>query len=170
MNAPAGRTDETTGTATEPGARPAMHRMADQPVAVRACSMAAALEIVGERWSLLALRELTYGVHTFSRIAGYTGASRDILTDRLRKLEDAGIIERRRYSAHPPRYEYHLTRAGRELYPAMLALQSWGDRWAVARPAVVLEHSCGHHVEPELRCRHCDEPVTHASLTPRQPR
>jgi DNA-binding HxlR family transcriptional regulator len=168
MNARAGRTEEPNGTGR--GARPAMHVMADLPVGVRPCSIAAALELVGERWSLLALREMAYGVHTFSRIAGYTGASRDILADRLRKLEDAGIIERRQYSAHPPRFEYHLAQAGRELYPAMLALQSWGDRWAVAKPSVAFEHSCGHHVEPELRCRHCGEPVTHDTLTPRQHR
>src|SRR6185312_7853308 len=77
--------------------------MAEMRPAVRPCSMAAALEVVGERWSLVALREIGYGVHTFARIAAYTGASRDILADRLRKLEADGIIERRLYSEHPPR-------------------------------------------------------------------
>lgn len=85
--------------------------MADQPLGVRPCSVAAALDILGERWSLLAIREIGYGVHRFARIAAYTGASRDMLADRLRKLESAGIIERRRYSEHPPRFEYHLTEA-----------------------------------------------------------
>jgi DNA-binding HxlR family transcriptional regulator len=71
-------------------------RMADLPLGVRPCSLAAALEVLGgEWWSLLALREIGYGVHRFARIAGYTGASRDILADRLRKLEAAGVIERR---------------------------------------------------------------------------
>jgi DNA-binding HxlR family transcriptional regulator len=140
--------------------------MADQPVGVRSCSTAAALEILGERWTLLALREMAYGVHQFSRIAGYTGASRDILADRLRKLEDAGIIERRQYSEHPPRYEYHLAQAGRELFPVMLALREWGDKWAVAAPPLDFRHSCGHPAVTELRCRHCDEPVTRESLTP----
>src|ERR1700744_6449206 len=72
--------------------------MAEQPATVRPCSVAAALEILGERWSLLAVREIGYGVHTFARIAAYTGASRDILADRLRKLASAGIVERRPYS------------------------------------------------------------------------
>src|SRR6201996_3159625 len=91
--------------------------MAEQPLAVRPCSVAAALDILGERWSLLAVREIGYGVHTFAKIAGYTGASRDILADRLRQPESAGIIERRPYSEHPPRDEYHLTQAGREPFP-----------------------------------------------------
>jgi DNA-binding HxlR family transcriptional regulator len=139
--------------------------MADQPVAVRPCSMAAALEILGERWSLLAIREIGYGVHHFARIAGYTGASRDILADRLRKLEAAGIIERRQYSEHPPRHEYHLTQAGEELAPVMLSLYQWGDKWAVDAPAITRRHDCGHQLEVDLTCRHCGAPVTRDSIT-----
>ena len=138
--------------------------MADQPPGARPCSVAAALDIIGERWSLLAVREIGYGVHRFSQIAAYTGASRDMLADRLRKLEHAGIVERRPYSNHPPRYEYHLTEAGRELFPVMLALRQWGDKWAVDSPAVALRHSCGHRLEVERTCRHCGEPVTRESL------
>ena len=140
-------------------------KMAAMDPAVRPCSMAAALELVGERWSLLALREIGYGVHTFARIAAFTGASRDILADRLRKLEAAGIIERRPYSEHPPRYEYHFTQAGRELFPVTISLATWGEKWAVDSPAVVFRHACGHQVALEMRCGHCGEPVTRASLT-----
>lgn len=150
-------------------ARPDAMVMAAQPLAVRPCSIASALEVVGERWALVALREMAYGVHTFARIAGYTGASRDILADRLRKLEAAGLIERRQYSEHPPRYEYHLAQAGRELFPVMLALREWGDKWAVDAPAVAFEHTCGHSVELDLRCGHCARPVTRESLTPVRP-
>jgi DNA-binding HxlR family transcriptional regulator len=139
--------------------------MADQPVAVRPCSMAAALEILGERWSLLAIREIGYGVHRFARIAGYTGASRDILADRLRKLEAAGITERRQYSNHPPRYEYHLTKAGEELAPVLLSLYQWGDKWAVDAPAITRRHDCGHQLETDIVCRHCRAPVTRDSIT-----
>jgi DNA-binding HxlR family transcriptional regulator len=135
-------------------------RLADLPLGVRPCSMAAALDVLGERWSLLALREIGYGVHRFARIAGYTGASRDLLADRLRKLEAAGVIERRQYSEHPPRYEYHLTEAGRELFPVMLALTQWGDKWAVDTPALTRRHSCGQPVEVDLVCHHCHRPVT----------
>src|SRR5262245_66336309 len=96
---------------TDPGAR-GLSVLADYPRQPRPCSMAAALGILGERWSLLAIREMGYGVHRFDQIAKFTGASRDILADRLRRLEADGVVKRRQYSAHPARFEYHLTRAG----------------------------------------------------------
>ena len=76
--------------------------MAEQPPRVRPCSIAAALGIVGERWSLQAIREMGYGVHRFAQIAAYTGASRDMLADRLRKLENAGLVERRQLAGRSP--------------------------------------------------------------------
>src|ERR1700742_3082979 len=121
--------------------------MAGQPLGARPCSVAAALEILGERWSLLAVREMAYGVHRFARIAAYTGASRDILAERLRKLEAAGVVERRQYSEHPPRFEYYLTAAGEELYPILRTLAEWGDRWAVEQPSVAFRHECGYQLE-----------------------
>ena len=132
---------------------------------VRPCSLAAALGVVGEKWSLLALREMAYGVHSFARIVGYTGAPRDVLTDRLRKLEAAGVVERRLYNEHPPRYEYHLTQAGQELFPVMISLLTWGAKWAQDTPTVLFRHDCGQQVELDLRCAHCGEPVTRESLT-----
>jgi DNA-binding HxlR family transcriptional regulator len=143
--------------------------LADQPLRVRPCSVAAALDIVGERWALLVIREIGYGVHRFARIAGYTGASRDMLADRLRKLESAGIVERRQYSEHPPRFEYHLTEAGRELFPVLLALREWGDKWAVDQPAIQVRHDCGHLVKSVLTCQHCGAPVTRDTVTPERP-
>lgn len=141
--------------------------MVRQPVRVRPCSLAASLDVLGERWSLLAIREMGYGVHRFAKIAGYTGASRDILADRLRKLEAAGVVERRQYSEHPPRYEYHLTEAGRELHPVLLLLFRWGDKWAVEEPAVILSHDCGHDLEIDQVCRHCGQPVRPGSVDAR---
>jgi DNA-binding HxlR family transcriptional regulator len=140
--------------------------MADQQLGVRPCSAAAALEIVGERWSLLAIREMSYGVHTFAKIAGFTGASRDILADRLRKLEDAGIIERRQYCEHPLRFEYHLAQAGWDLLPVLIALTQWGDKWAVDNPALRIQHSCGHTLISDLVCSHCSQVVNHSDMTP----
>jgi DNA-binding HxlR family transcriptional regulator len=152
-------------TDTEP--RPGI-RLAELPLEVRPCSLAAALDVLGERWSLLALREIGYGVHRFARIAGYTGASRDILADRLRKLEAAGVIERHPYSEHPPRHEYHLTQAGRELFPVMQALSQWGDKWAVDTPFLARRHSCGRPLQIDVVCHHCGRPITpdtiHAEL------
>ncbi len=143
--------------------------LTEQPLGARPCSIASALEILGERWALLAVRELDSGVHTFARIAAYTGASRDMLADRLRKLEAAGIIERRLYSAHPPRYEYHLTQAGRELFPVLLALREWGDRWAVTAPSLEYRHDCGHRLAVDRTCAHCGGPVTADRVYPARP-
>ena len=81
----------------------------------RPCSVAAALNLIGEKWSLLAVREIGFGNKRFDQIARNTGAPRDRLAARLRALESAGVIERRRYSEHPPRYDYELTEAGHEL-------------------------------------------------------
>jgi DNA-binding HxlR family transcriptional regulator len=96
--------------------------------APRVCSIADALEVVGERWSLLVLRELSFGVHRFKDIQVNTGAPRETLALRLRKLEEAGVIERRRYCDHPPRDEYVLTAVGRDLEPVLIALREWGER------------------------------------------
>ena len=98
--------------------------------APRACSIADALEVVGERWSLLVLRELGFGVRRFKDIQVNTGAPRETLALRLRKLEETGIIERRRYCDRPPRDEYVLTAAGRDLTPVLIALREWGERHA----------------------------------------
>lgn len=104
--------------------------------APRVCSIADALEVVGERWSLLVLRELGFGVHRFKDIQVNTGAPRETLSLRLRKLEEAGVIERRRYSEHPPRDEYLLTSVGQELAPVLKALREWGERHVTpAHPA-----------------------------------
>jgi DNA-binding HxlR family transcriptional regulator len=134
--------------------------MASQPLEPRPCSVAAALQILGERWSLLAIREMSYGVHRFEQITGFTGASRDILADRLRKLEAAGVVEKRQYSEHPPRFEYHLTEAGEELGPVLMTLSQWGSKWAQGRPTATLSHDCGHRLEVDHVCRHCGEAVT----------
>lgn len=139
-------------------------RMTDQPIAVRACPLAASLDILGERWTLLAIREMTYGVHRFGQIAGYTGASRDILADRLRKLESAGVVERRQYSEHPPRYEYHLTEAGEALQPTLLGLFQWGERWADTSPAVAVRHSCGHDLKIIQTCERCGSQVSRQGI------
>ena len=101
------------------------------PNSPRACPITSSLRILGERGTLLAIREISYGVHRFQQIARFTGVSPDVLADRLRKLEAAGVIERRQYSERPPRYEYHLTHdAGEELRPVLRALAEWGTKWA----------------------------------------
>jgi DNA-binding HxlR family transcriptional regulator len=96
-------------------------------VTPRECSVANALECVGEKWSLLVIREIFLGCRRFNDIAANTGGPRDVLTQRLRRLEELGVIERRAYSERPPRYEYFLTDAGKDLAPVITALKQWGS-------------------------------------------
>lgn len=132
----------------------------------RPCSVAAAMNLVGEKWSLLAVREIAFGNRRFDAIARNTGAPRDRLTARLRALEAGGVIARRQYSEHPPRYEYELTQAGRELRSVLTALRAWGDKWAIdTPPPSVFEHSCGHELDPAVVCRHCGAEVDLDDLT-----
>src|SRR3954463_16820901 len=119
----------------------------------RECSVAGALEVVGEKWSLLVVRELLLGSRRFNDIAANTGAPRDILTARLRRLEELGVVERRAYCDRPPRHEYALTAAGKDLRPVILELKHWGEQHVTHRMlAPVLEHSCGAPFEPQMHC------------------
>jgi DNA-binding HxlR family transcriptional regulator len=132
----------------------------------RECSVAAALDVIGEKWSLLIVRELLLGSRRFNDIAANTGAPRDILTARLRRLEELGVIERRLYSERPARYIYVLTDAGKDLRPVMFTLKQWGDTHVMGRPmAPVYEHSCGNVFEPRIACADCGEPLEPRSLT-----
>jgi DNA-binding HxlR family transcriptional regulator len=127
--------------------------------------VAAALNLIGEKWSLLAIREIAFGNKRFDMIARNTGAPRDRLAARLRALEAGGVITRRQYSEHPARYEYQLTEAGRELRTVLTALRAWGDKWAIdAPPPNAFEHTCGHDLDPAMICRHCGEEVDPGDL------
>ena len=98
----------------------------------RPCPIAASLELVGERWSLLVIRELSLGFHRFTDIVEGTGAPRDRIAARLKALVEAGVVERQQYQSGPDRFEYHLTESGRALVPALDALLRWGRSYAVA--------------------------------------
>lgn len=98
----------------------------------RVCSIADALEVVGDRWSLVVLRELGFGITRFNDIQTNTGAPRETLAARLRKLEERGVVSRNRYSERPPRDEYVLTTAGKELGPVLRELRVWGARNAAS--------------------------------------
>ena len=134
----------------------------------RQCSIAGALDVVGEKWSLLVVRELFLGCRRFSEIAANTGAPRDILTARLRRLEEVGVITRRAYSERPPRYEYVLTDAGKDLRPVIWALKHWGDTHVVGEQLPpVMEHSCGAVFTPRVHCAECGEPADPRAMTRR---
>jgi len=103
------------------------------------CSIARALEIVGERWTLLIIRDAFLGRSRFDEFQESLGIARNVLTDRLRRLVEEGIFERRRYSEHPPRDEYVLTKKGRELRLALTGLRQWGDRYLSEQPPRLLQ-------------------------------
>lgn len=134
----------------------------------RECSVARTLEVVGEKWALLALREVFLGNRRFDEMVRRIGAPRDTLAARLRSLVGAGILERRQYSEHPTRYEYRLTTAGQELYPVILTLMRWGDEHLAddGKAPMVLEHACGHRLVAQVVCEACGEPVQARSARP----
>jgi DNA-binding HxlR family transcriptional regulator len=133
----------------------------------RPCAVAAALDIIGEKWSLLVVREVALGVHRFGEIVRNTGAPRDILTARLRTLEAAGVLERRLYQERPERYEYRLTAAGKELRPILLALSQWGERHTGQPPVAQWVHECGEVLDLVPTCRHCGGVVTGSDVRAR---
>ncbi len=122
------------------------------------CSIARALDVVGERWSLLIVRDALFaGVTRFGDFQHNLGVATNVLAARLDAFVAAGIMERRRYSARPVQYEYVLTEQGRDLGPALIALTAWGDRWASPQgPPILYEHSgCGGAVHQEIVCATC---------------
>jgi DNA-binding HxlR family transcriptional regulator len=133
----------------------------------RRCSIANALSVVGERWSLLALREIFFGHRRFDEIVRNTGASRDILAARLRTLVEAGVLTKEQYENHPPRFEYALTEAGRALQPILANLLEWGDRYVtVGEAPTVWRHACGAEFHPRTVCAHCGDSIAAGELTP----
>src|SRR5207248_2119574 len=102
------------------------------------CSIARALEVVGERWTLLIVRDVFLGVRRFDALQENLGVARNVLTDRLNRLVEEGIVERVRYSERPERYEYRLTRKGRELEIALIGLRQWGDKYVSEKPPRLL--------------------------------
>jgi DNA-binding HxlR family transcriptional regulator len=126
------------------------------------CSVARALELVGDRWTILIIRDAFLGVRRFDEFQRSLGVARNILDSRLTRLCDDGILERRLYQERPERYEYRLTEKGRELWPALMALMQWGDRHlADDGPPILVQHrDCGGAVTPNLTCEKCGAALT----------
>jgi DNA-binding HxlR family transcriptional regulator len=124
----------------------------------KACSIAATLEVVGDRWTVLILRDVFRGVRRFSELQEGLGIARNLLSDRLTRLVDHGVLERVPYQQRPLRCEYRLTAKGAGLSPALIALMGWGDHWyAEDGPPVELVHDrCGTPLEQRPRCPSCD--------------
>jgi DNA-binding HxlR family transcriptional regulator len=127
------------------------------------CSLARSLELVGDWWSPLILRDLAIGPRRFDELVADLGISRNLLTARLDGLVAVGIVARSRYQEHPPRYRYYLAEAGVDLVPVLMALTAWGDRWATPEggPPVRYRHRhCGQVFTPTVCCPSCNQAVT----------
>jgi DNA-binding HxlR family transcriptional regulator len=145
---------------------PAMGRTADYSHQV--CSVAATLEVVGDPWTLLILRDAFAGVSRFEQWQEHLGVARNVLAARLKALVSHGVLERRPYSEHPPRFEYVLTAKGRDLSPVLLTLAAWGDRHVyggLGGPTQYTHKNCGQRFSARLMCEACGEAIGPGSLT-----
>jgi DNA-binding HxlR family transcriptional regulator len=129
--------------------------------AAMACSIARTVDVIGEPWSPLILRDIYVGLRRFDQLQADLGVSRKVLTERLNHLVDHGVLERRPYDRRP-RYEYHLTEKGTELVDVLMVMVGWGDKWLAGEPGppVLYRHTaCGEISSVDLRCAHCGEPM-----------
>jgi DNA-binding HxlR family transcriptional regulator len=131
------------------------------------CSIGQSLEVVGEWWSLLIIRDAIMGVTRFDEFQARLGIARNVLNQRLSHLVDEGVLERVAYNEHPPRYDYVLTEQGRDLWPVVVALRQWGDRWRApdGPPLQLVHRQCGHIAELIPVCGHCGDPVGPADVS-----
>jgi DNA-binding HxlR family transcriptional regulator len=131
------------------------------------CSVAQALEIIGEWWTLLILRDCFLGIRRFDDFVDRLGISRNVLTNRLDKLVDTDLLERRPYDEARARYDYVLTDKGRALWPVLTALRQWGDEWILGdgnEPLLIEHRDHGHHAIARMTCDVCGEPLDARSV------
>jgi DNA-binding HxlR family transcriptional regulator len=130
------------------------------------CSVAQSLELIGEWWSLLIVRDAFLGVARFDEFQERLGISRNVLTQRLDHLVERGVLERVPYQERPVRYEYRLTEMGRDLWPVINALREWGDRWNApgGAPVQLVHKACGRKVHAVAVCSACGEPLDHTNV------
>ena len=132
--------------------------MPKQSFATIACSIARAVDVVGQRWTPLILRDLFAGMARFEDIRRDLGIASNVLAARLEDLERHEVVERRQYQSAPARYEYVLTEKGRDLYPVIATLVAWGDKWLAepaGPPALTVHAECGHVTTAKAVCAEC---------------
>lgn len=126
------------------------------------CSVARALSVVGDRWSLLIIRSAFLKARRFSDFQEDIGLTKHRLSDRLGKLVEAGVFEKVLYQQKPPRYEYRLSEKGIDLYPVIMSLVGWGDKWMSDEAGAPLEYihkNCGAKIQPQYVCPSCDQKI-----------
>jgi DNA-binding HxlR family transcriptional regulator len=134
------------------------------------CSVARSLSVVGERWTMLIIRDAFLGTRRFDQFQSNLGITRHRLSERLGKLVDAGVLVKVPYNERPLRYEYRLTRKGLGLYPVLMSLARWGDEWMDKGEGVPMEYvhqKCGNVAHPVMSCSECHEPLKPEEVTPR---
>ncbi|HEY7485475.1 MAG TPA: helix-turn-helix domain-containing protein [Streptosporangiaceae bacterium] len=133
------------------------------------CSIARALEVVGDRWTMLVIRSVFEGVHRFDDLQEALGVARNVLTDRLGRLCDEGLLRRVRYQERPDRYEYRMTRKGVGIWPAMMSLLLWGDQYYAddGAPMIIAHRGCGGELTPQLTCGTCGVSLGPTDIEPR---
>jgi DNA-binding HxlR family transcriptional regulator len=133
------------------------------------CSIARSLEVVGDRWTLLVIRSAFEGVRRFDDFQDELGVARNVLTDRLNRLCDEGVMRRVPYQERPERFEYRLTRKGVELWPAMMTLMMWGDRHYAPEgpPTIIVHRGCGGTLTPRFTCGSCGAFLEPSDVEPR---
>jgi DNA-binding HxlR family transcriptional regulator len=125
------------------------------------CSVAQCLEVVGEWWTMLIVRDAFLGVTRFDEFQGRLGISRNVLGQRLARLVETGVLAKVPYSEHPPRFDYRLTDKGRDLWPVLTAMRQWGDRHAApdGPPVQLIHQECGQLSEALMVCSACGEAI-----------
>jgi DNA-binding HxlR family transcriptional regulator len=126
------------------------------------CPVASTLEIIGERWTILILRDVFLGIRRFEELQRSLGVARNILQARLERLVEYGILVKRPYQERPLRHEYRLTEKGADLWPVLVSLVQWGDRYAIEgeRPMILQHRGCGGEIDDRRRCTSCGADVT----------
>jgi DNA-binding HxlR family transcriptional regulator len=122
------------------------------------CSIAGTLEVLGERWTLLVIRDVFSGRRRFDQIRENLGVARNVLSARLACLVEEGILEKRPYQQNPPRHEYFLTERGLDLWPVLVSLMQWGDKhleWPDGPPMVIVHKGCGGRIDDRRICQRC---------------
>jgi DNA-binding HxlR family transcriptional regulator len=126
------------------------------------CPVARAMSVIGDRWTVLILRDCLRGVSRFDEFQRRLGCSRAIVADRLALLVERGVLAREAYEIHPPRHDYRLTEMGRSLGPVLMTMSNWAETWMPIKGGhrVVRRHkTCGHAFQPALHCSECGEPI-----------
>jgi DNA-binding HxlR family transcriptional regulator len=154
---------------------PLLHETADDDEqggdVLSACSIASSLEIVGDRWTILILRDAFRGLRRFDEFRRDLDIPRAVLADRLRRLVEHGVMVKRAYQDRPVRYEYRLTRMGIELSPILVSLMQWGDRWLSedGAPTLLVHETCGTEVDLGFHCFTCERDFSPTEIASRHP-